>query len=380
MCLLSFSNFDNFNIVCPFSKKNSFVLFSTNLEKDKKFRIRSKSFFLTWPQVPDVDNLLGNCYEQIKAMFKIKSDTFWSYFIVIEHQKNDDKRVHAWLVFKGTKDVSDINALHLTGKVGNKFHVYKGNYQAGRNKSEILKYLLKTVALKHRPEDKPCCSTNMKIPAINGIYFDDDLEHLYYVLRKDGFAAPLKALYKLYPLVALSNDQKIKQNLEQKTRVLSDSKAVRGLGSFNIPAPVQFWLNCLTSSKTLALIGESGVGKTEFAKALCTANNWPYLVISDIEELLNLEKKEYQAIIFDDVAFHKIDRDLLLPLIDTANSNQICTLDGLAHLHRDYKRIITASSLESRINYYNYLNHRLHIVDIKVSEPLMKLEDTNVTI
>lgn len=80
-----------------------------------------------------------------------------------------------------------------------------------------------------------------------------------------------------------------------------------------------------TPNKTLILVGKSGIGKTQFCKAVVKHKNLKTLLVSHKEDFRRLNST-YDAIIIDDANLHEFEETQLLSIIESKDTKSIRVL------------------------------------------------------
>lgn len=122
--------------------------------------------------------------------------------------------------------------------------------------------------------------------------------------------------------------------LNEERDVKSDFK----LEDFSIPALSN------TDQKAQIVWGESGVGKTMYALAHFKTP----LMCSHIEDLLMLNPKKHDGIVFDDMSFTHMPRTAQIHLVDMAFTRTIHVRYGTVRLPARFPRIFTTNELGGR--------------------------------
>lgn len=334
-------------------------------EKPKKFRIRSKTYFLTYPRVPATIGLEGAFKSQLQAAFHDEKYEQMNYFIVRETHVTGDPHIHCYIEFPGIKPVYSREKLHVIIKTDKGPHLCQGNYQAGKNKSAIINYLLKTA------KKSADIYTNMRLPITKGMYFDEPVEHLYYVMKTAGLKKAINLLYEEYPKLAINRGTAIRKNLEEASKHFASQEVdnavqTRDITEFNeIPNKIQDWMTKGKKHKALLLYGPSGVGKTELAKSICKKLGLKYVIIRDVNALSGLSSALYDAaIIFDDLDVENISDPMLIHLYDVENVSQIRVLYGTAEITPLNTRIFTTNFPTDFTRNKKALLRRLELVEV----------------
>nr|WAE42541.1 MAG: replication associated protein [Cressdnaviricota sp.] len=97
--------------------------------------------------------------------------------------------------------------------------------------------------------------------------------------------------------------------------------------------------------KSLVLHGKAGTGKTEYAKQHFKNP----LLISDINGLKLFKPKEHDGIIFDDMSFLHIPKEIQIHIVDYDNPRDIKILYGTIRIPKNVKKIFTTNNYDGRI-------------------------------
>jgi len=118
---------------------------STELEVKRRFRIRSKKFFLTYPKVIDLSGLEQLFLRGIEGTFKMNKKKI-KYIIVKKLHEDGMPHIYTYLEFKKRQAIYSRGRLHvkLTNTDG-KAVVQEGKYEAARKKELVIQYILKNV-------------------------------------------------------------------------------------------------------------------------------------------------------------------------------------------------------------------------------------------
>lgn len=148
---------------------------------------------------------------------------------------------------------------------------------------------------------------------------------------KDG--ASMKRLAEEHPAVVV----KYHRGLSTLRSLLQAPREVLYHGPWRWPAPENFG--------SLILWGESGLGKTEFAKFLLPKA----LFVTHLDQLTNYASEEYDGIIFDDMSFTHIHREAQIHLVDFDCSRAIHVRYTVATIPRNTRKIFTTNVIEGNI-------------------------------
>lgn len=98
-------------------------------------------------------------------------------------------------------------------------------------------------------------------------------------------------------------------------------------------------------NRAMVLWGESGIGKTCFAKALLPKA----LLVSHMDDLLKFNQKKYDGIIFDDMDFKHHPRTAQIHLLDVDDTRSIHCRYSTAVIPRNTRKIFTTNELNGNI-------------------------------
>ena len=343
----------------------------------KEFRIRSRRFFLTYPQLPaEAINLEEIAISNYERIFSMKRSDF-HYVACVELHGDGNPHLHVYLEFASVQKIYSANKLDLI--IDGYEEPFHGNYQAVKSERATIEYIMKAGVGQVK--------TNKKLPIVNGVYYSNCEEHLNAVLRASGLAEAKNVLFDQYPREAIRRGNHLLLNLIGMSSHLQELRSsthvhVYDLTEFqNISATVWRWVEN-PSIGTLVLYGPSGTGKTELAKALLKSMGLNYIIIGDKNSLRKFDVSLHQAIIFDDMNFEPIAREELIALLDTHNGGDIRILYSVVHVPGYVARIFTTNRPQNLFQHDSALERRA--VPVEVTEPvwnalvennLVKIED-----
>lgn len=312
--------------------------------KNKKFRLRGKKLFLTYPQLDtSVEFLKEEALKQLQT--KIKNIGF--YLISEEQHEDGGIHLHCYFELNIKIDLSDVNYLDLL------FNgvLYHGNYQIGKKKQALLDYIVKDENF----------ITNMTIHIKDGRVLKPE-EHLFEVCKKEGYNKAEESLYELYPLLAarkassllknlsklskFKTIQKIEENQVDKVFAIEDFDKL----SNNALKEIEDWIQKGISSGfsiTLVLWGPPGTGKTQLGKAIFDLLKIDFIEISNIQDFKQLDLTKHRGILIDDLDTIDLDRGIILNILDSRASKTVPVKYGAVSTESYIPRIVTTNDLDA---------------------------------
>lgn len=290
--------------------------------KQNMFRISAKRILLTYSQVhPDMQptDLLGLLE---KSLYLSRFD----YIIAKEQHHNPDstdlqnnsyictqkstlneKGIHYHVILIGQKkfEIKSQKGLDIEFK-GNTYH---GNYQPVKDLTHTIEYV---------------CKHKMYISSLTNLQDGkilDDKDFLLQRAKTVGFEEALIDYSVKYPKKALTSIKNLKNNFQEIQNLHKSSKGDLletpfTVENFHLEGNLKRW-TLYPSLYALFLIGKSGIGKTQFAKAFCKEKKWKTLLVSHKEDFQRINTS-YDAVIIDDANFNEFSDSQKLALIDNS--------------------------------------------------------------
>lgn len=204
----------------------------------KRFRISSKTFFLTYPQVPSwaTEFMFLDCFKQ---MFPKREHELMKYLITKEYHEDGNPHFHVLLEFPFVNHINSRDKLHVTliDPVTGENVVLEGKYESSRKMYSVIKYMLKD------QQEEPF--TNLRLLTYKGVVHDDVESYLLYKARYEGVEIAIREMLDYFPelmkhIVRLKNAFKaIRETERNKERYDLLNSRIKPIDSFvNVPQKI----------------------------------------------------------------------------------------------------------------------------------------------
>ena len=265
-----------------------------------KFRISAKKLVLTYSQVnPEIT------HTQLLHQLQNKPNLCgFKYVICKEHHIDGGTHFHAVLIHYEKFAIYNPNTLDIEYQQ----KTFHGNYTPVRSLTHAIAYV---------------CKNNDYITNIENLHEGKLLTAKEFIIKEVQEKGVEKALIDHYQRspekaiagVSVSALKKQFHDIEKLklTLKLDEIKTPFGLDHFKVQTQLKQWMQ--NPNKTLVLVGDSGLGKTQFCKAFVKQKKFKTLVINHKEDFKRLNST-YDAIIIDDANLHEFEETQLLSLID----------------------------------------------------------------
>ena len=275
-----------------------------------QFRIAAKKIFLTYSQVNSEITAL-HVLEQLQSKIQLRH---FQYVISKEYHKDRGIHFHVVLIQQEKVDIRNPNALDIHYQE----QAFHGNYTPVNSLRHAIAYACK---------DKEYI-TNLE--SLKDGQLLSAKQFIIYQVEQKGVRQALLDYYKVSPEKAIAGISvgalrkhfheidKLKGELQ-----LDQINTPFTLDNFHIPHEVQEWIQ--HPDKTLILVGKSGIGKTQFCKAVVKEKNLKTLVVNHKEDFRRLNPS-YDAIIIDDANIHELEETQLLSIIESQAGKSIRVL------------------------------------------------------
>lgn len=275
-----------------------------------KFRIYAKKLFLTYSQVnPEIT------HEHVLQQLKRKLG-FYTISYVIGKESHQDAGIHYHAILAHFEKFQITNPNQLDIEYKNQ--TFHGNYTPVRNLRQAVSYVCKhkdyVTNFENLSDGHLLTAKEFIIKEVNEKGVEQALMD-YYVRTPDKAIAGLSvsALKKHFNQI-----EKLKLTLQ-----LDKIETPFSLDSFRVQPELAQWMQ--NPKKTLLLVGDSGLGKTQFCKAYVKQKNLKTLIVSHKEDFKRLNSS-YDAIIIDDANIHELEETQLLSVIDNQTDKTIRVL------------------------------------------------------
>ena len=275
-----------------------------------KFRIYAKKLLLTYSQVcPEITP--QHILEQLREKLK-----FSNFSYLIGKEKHQDGGIHYHVLLSHFEKLQIRNPKDLDIQYqGNIFH---GNYTPVNHLRQAVLYACKgkdyITNLESLHQGHLLTAKEFIVKEVNEKGIEQALMD-YYARTPDKAITGLSvtALKRHFMEV-----EKLKLALQ-----MDKIETPFGLKSFRVTPDLQQWIR--NPNRTLFLVGDSGIGKTQFCKALVKHKQLKTLFVSHKEDFKRLNGS-YDAIIVDDANIHELEETQLLSVIDNQADKTIRVL------------------------------------------------------
>jgi hypothetical protein len=327
-------------------------------ETNKGFRLNRKHLFLTYSQT---DITPEECYQQLA--FKLGKWVIDDHVIVQEKHKVEIQRdheveiqrdheveekpgthLHCYIALSRRCDIKNQEFLHLTNEKG---LIAKGNYQGAKDQNAIIQYVLKHIDLE-KDNHLVVMSKGIesRISKIKG--FEEDVNVSAIRLAREGqIEDAMMLMEKHFPKEFLRNHVKLEKSFRTLWLNNVGFQNKFNFNQFEVPRDLQDFLNLQEASrfeKTMIIIGESNLGKTQLVRAWLESINKKFMYVTHLEGLKELNET-HKFIVFDDCeGLRRISREQAITLIDTENPSDIRILHGCQRINPKVGRVIIANN------------------------------------
>lgn len=295
---------------------------------EKSFRISAKRILLTYSQV-STEFSTNNVLEQLQS----KLGRF-SYIISKEAHSDGGTHFHVLLIHRRKFNVKNpyLLDLEINGKVAH------GNYKPVNNLEYTVHYVCKDKQYITNLEN---LQDGQLLTAKEFIYQQVQLKGLDKALLEYSQTHKEKALAGV-SLSGLKKHFTDIKKFELSTKIdYIDTPFT--LKDFNIDTPLQEWIK--NPNKTLILAGKTGIGKTEFLKAVAKECFSKTLMVTHKEDLRRLDDT-YDSIIIDDVNIAEFEDTQLLSLLDNQANKTLRVLYDTVFKKKNLGQMIAMNKKE----------------------------------
>jgi len=277
------------------------------------YRLNTTSLYLTYPQcsLPS---------EEVLAQLTDLCPEISEYMVAEEQHQDGNSHIHAYLLLKRKVNFKNPNCLDLTGPMEEKYH---GNYQSGKSRLRLLRYIMKEGKYITNIKDLPATSTNKWAKVLE-------------TAETGSYKEALDAVKEADPRAFILQHSQVMNFLRMQTK--PSNKSYMTLEQFKgLPE----WTR---GEKTLIIWGESGLGKTSLAKILL-----PKALFATHMDTLKRYNESFEGIILDDMSFLHLPREAQIHLVDCYDERQIHCRHTIALIPAYTPKIITTNLSPSRV-------------------------------
>jgi len=269
------------------------------LPATKKFRINRKKVGLTYSCPKDEDENPIESKEKLLEHLELKGG-HCQYVVSKELHESGKKHFHAYVHYDDKLDTQDQRFFDLAGVHPNIINPGAGWIAYCKKDKEYI--------------------TNIEVNPFTA------------ALALETVDDAIDFLWKKRPQCMAMNGDRIEKNVTKRMRTLPP-KPGNFLGPWQWPM--------LENIESVILIGESNIGKTQFAKA--HFNN--PLFVSHMDRLRDFDAGVHDGIIFDDMDFTHLPRTSQIHITDWDEDRDIHARYGVAKIPANTRKIFTCNTM-----------------------------------
>lgn len=299
-------------------------------KQEKSFRIAAKKILLTYSQISKDTGFTKN---KLLEQLQYKLGRF-SYIISQEAHTDGGTHFHVLLIRSKKFDIKSHSLLDLEidGQVAH------GNYKPIHNIEGAVHYV---------------CKDKQYITNLENLREGELLtakEFIYQQVKEKGVEKALLDYSQTHKEKALAgvSVSALKKHFNDIKKIELLTKIDRidtpfTLKDFNIDSVLREWIQ--NPNKTLLLVGRSGVGKTQFFKAVAKEKLSKTLIVNHKEDLRRLDDT-YDSIIIDDANIDQFEDTQLLSLIDNQTGKTLRVLYDTVYKKKGIVQMIAMNRKE----------------------------------
>ena len=274
------------------------------MQQINKFRISARKLFLTYSQVdPQITAL--HVLEQLQCNTSLRIG--FKYVIAKEYHKDGGTHFHVIIVQQRKVNIRKPHALDIQYQKQN-FH---GNYVPVKSLPHVINYV---------------CKNNQYITNFENLKDGRLMSAKQFIIsqvEEKGIEQALIEHYKRDPENAIAgiSVSALKKQFDDIQKIQANLKREQGgletpfnLENFNITTELQAWID--NPEKTLLIVGNSGIGKTQFCRALAKQKKLKTLLVNHKEDFRRLNNS-YECIILDDANLQEFEETQLLSVVES---------------------------------------------------------------
>ncbi len=309
---------------------STFIKFEPAVEpgraENKNFRISAKRLFLTYSRT----NLMPN---EALLQLEAKLQNIEKYVISQEEHADEPekgKHLHVFLELNKKVNITKPSFLDLVD-LNSKKNIH-GEYQAVKNKHAVIDYVKKDGNFIANFETE----TEFKIK-------------LFFLAKEKGLAEAMNYFTEKKPELVCTHFKKIESNLKCFLESLEE-KLLPKFDNYNYPKEILDWFTFEKDEKTLFLTGPSGTGKTE--GLIFLLKDYNPILITDLNALKDL-KSDHKAIIFDDVDWSNISREVKIHLLDKNRTANVKIIYQTVKVPSSLVKAVASNNAEDLISIFD---------------------------
>lgn len=327
---------------------------------EKKFRIQTKEFFLTYPQSGGLtlEYVRENLYNILKT-FVLKE-----YLISKELHSDGQPHLHVYCKTLKRSSIENPNYFDIEFE-GEVFHP---NVQASKKAGNVIRYILKFVTSKY--DENLLFSKGLEFRIDENAEFMPLAESAIKMASQGKIKEAMLLYEKEKPDFYLTSHLSLEKSLRGIFLKAQGASAKFNFNAFNLPAGLVEKLKFADEKlKSVILIGDAGTGKSRFIQSyVIDLLGLHPLIINDFNSIKSFNCNVHNAIIIDDASLKNLEREVLIKLLDSEEKSTFRVTHGSIEIpERTPRFLISNKELKELLSFEldEAITRRIEVIAIK---------------